>query len=329
MPFIFCSCSTALNGLSSWSVVVGWLLGTLPTVAETSLVSCPKHRWESSPESVGRAALVRKLNPALFHHLDICTVQRATLWQCVYLVPIARWPCMSVGFSSSMPNQGATYPYAPFFQDSFHSHYFSVPWRKIEGRFTQFPSFQIRIIHEISQNVIASGLSSLASGESRAAWDSTLFQHLLSVFTVASFFNLIDIYYVSFLLWLLYFCLFLLLQFFLISLGFGEKMHCESTMLTQNMQISLDIVKLYNILPHAPRVVRSFWHASCTCFLSVLLKNAYKERKWGPPTHSVTTTLWATTLWYTLCQMLKYINEENRTQSEPPWSWDPREAGKH
>lgn len=119
MPFIFCSCSTALNGLSSWSVVVGWLLGTLPTVAETSLVSCPKHRWESSPELVGRAALVRKLNPALFHHLDISTVQRATLWQCVYLVPIARWQCMLVGFSSSMPNQGATYPYAPFFQDSF------------------------------------------------------------------------------------------------------------------------------------------------------------------------------------------------------------------
>ena len=327
MPFIFCSCSTALNGLSSWAVVVGWLLGTLPTVAETSLVSCPKHRWESSPELVGRELWLENLILLSSTILISVLSKGPPFGNVCILFPLlddhgCQWvslvPCLTKELPTPMP-----------LSFRIHSHYFSVRWRKIEGRFTQFPSFQIGIIHEISQNFIASGLSSLASRESRAAWDSTLFQHLLSVFTVASFFNLIDIYYVSFLLWLLYFCLFLLLQFFLISLGFREKMHCESTMLTQNMQISLDVVKLYNILPHAPRVVRSFWHAGCTYFLSVLLKNAYKERKWEPPTHSVTTTLWATTLWYTLCQMLKYINEEKRTQSEPPWSWDPREAGKH
>ena len=102
-------------------------------------------------------------------------------------------------------------------------------------------------------------LDSLAARESRPTWDSALSQHLLSVSIV--------------------------------------RKRCSSVSLPQEPQISLDVVKLYNIFPYAPRIVRSSWHTSCIYFLSLLLKNAYKG-KHVRATHSFTKS------WVSKCSMV-------------------------
>lgn len=58
-------------------------------------------------------------------------------------------------------------------------------------------------------------------------------------------------------------------------ISFGEKMEFKFAMLTESPQVFLDDVKLHNTLPQAH--VRNFWYISRASFLSLLLKDAYKE----------------------------------------------------
>lgn len=58
-------------------------------------------------------------------------------------------------------------------------------------------------------------------------------------------------------------------------ISFGERMKFKFAMLTQSPEVFLDDVKLHNTLPQAH--VRNFRYISRASFLSLLLKNVYKE----------------------------------------------------